>query len=141
MFKKLSFLFFFVAFGIGITSAMAGGFVTPSDVPAGYVAYVRANASQFLQKGDVIFVKDGLNPKIDGFVLSDNTEKVKELISGSIDLNLSPVKSRKTGEIIAYGWGSFDYNSAFNKVTPPKAGTNGKDSGGGGDSSGHGGSI
>lgn len=131
MFKKLSLLFFFaVIVGFSVT-AIAGGFITPNDVPAGYVAYVRANAGQFLQKGDVIFVKEGLNPRIDGFVLSNDTEKIKETISNTKDPNLSPIKSRKTGEIVGYGWGAFDYNSAFNKITPPKAGTGGKDSGGG----------
>lgn len=138
MFRKL--LFFVTIIVIGISSAIAGGFITPNDIPEGFVAYVRANAGQFLVKGDVIFVKEGLNPKIDGFVLSDDTEKIKEMISGSTDPNLSPVNHRQAG-LVAYGWGSgFSYNASLNKITTPKSGGGGNGSGGGNsDGPGHGG--
>lgn len=123
--KKLIFMFMalaFVAIAIPTFAAGSKGFVSPNEVPAGFDVYVRASSGQFPGKGDVVFVKKGLNPKIAGFILADNPERVKEIILNSTDPNLSPVKNRSTGEIIAYGWGKFTYKSVSNRIEAPSPG-------------------
>jgi hypothetical protein len=128
-----------------LSAALAiGAVMTPADVPEGFVAYVRASAGAFPGRGDIVWVKAGLNPTIPGFVPADQIPAIvqaaggdvdgylKNLVGNTTDPGLKPLSNRSTGEVIGYGWGGFTYNGRFNRITPPAEGGGGNGPGGGG---------
>ncbi len=147
MYKKM-FLFLALLATVSAAAALSwGAVIGPNDVPAGYVAYIKTTSDQFPERGEVIFVKSGLNPKVPDFVLAtdyapvagaakdagmDVNAYVKSIIMKSTDEDLTALAVEKTGEIVGYAWGpGFLYNAEFNEITYPAPPNLGRDSQGG----------
>ncbi len=133
------------------TIVALGASFTVADIPEGFVPYARDNSGAYPIRGDIVWVKAGLDLKIPGFLPADQIPAIvnaaggdidgylKHLVDGgAADPGLKSLTDRKTGRIIGYDWGAFSYNCSLNRIIPPGGGSGGNDSSGsgGGDSSG-----
>jgi hypothetical protein len=136
MVNKLSILLM-VLLALFSASVVLAASSTVADIPNGFVPYVRTSAGSFPVRGDIVWVKAGLNPTITDFVPAsevgalttfagvDVDGYLRNVVTKAADPGLTSLADRKAGEIIGYGWGIFTYNNRFNRITPPAEGSDG----------------
>lgn len=153
--KKLINLFLALAFvAIAIPTFASAEMISPNDVPSGFgVWFVRADGLP--EVGDILVVRGDLvgGVKISDFVPANENKAVvdaanakgmsiEDYLKGLIEAmngTLYTVNHRQAG-LVAYGWGKFSYNAAFNRFEVPSPGSGGgNDGSGGGSGSGDGG--
>jgi hypothetical protein len=122
-------------------SVVLGASSSVADIPDGFVPYVRTGAGSFPVRGDIVWVKAGLNPTITDFIPASEVPALttsaggdvdgylRNLVTKAADPGLTSLSDRKAGQIIGYGWGIFTYNNRFNRITPPAEGSGGNKAG------------